>query len=147
MWKAYHMKHSYLLCSVSDCIRSYLILNISDWNPSVFSHWQGYNKPISVWPLPIVPTSAALTTNFITQLCNHSKLPYPFYHPTMLGFVASLVYALCLECPSQPHCLLRELLGLGVSGCERIPKWLTTTIKATLQFNTYQVVFQTSSEG
>lgn len=94
---------------LSGCIRQMylidpMILNVSGWNPSGFSHWQGSNKPIRVWPLPIFPTSAALTTSFITQLCNHSKLPHPFYCAMMLGFFALLLYALCLERPSQPHC-------------------------------------------
>lgn len=127
--------------------RSCLILDIPCLNPSVSPHWHGYHKPMSIRPLTTFPISVPITTNTISQACNHCKLPYTFYLALLLGVSALAHVMLCLECPSLPHCLPGELLSLEVSGCARILNRLTVTIKSTLQFKTQQAVFQTSSEG
>lgn len=133
--KAYHIKHFYLLCSMSDCIRIiYLIDPI--WYADILQHLPFGRVTISpsISGLCQLPTSATIIPNFIIQLCNHFKLPYTFYLAMMLWCFA---FAHVCSLPGTSlSATLWELLSLEVSGCARIPRWLTTTIKGTLQFNT-----------
>lgn len=120
--KAYHIKHSCLLYSMSACIRIIYVIDPL-WYTDILQCLSMGRVTISPLLSGVcqLPTSATITPNSIIQLCNYFKLPYTFYLAMMLRCFA---FAHVCSLPGTSlSATLWELLSLEVSGCARIPCW------------------------
>lgn len=130
-WKPCHMKLSHVLCPISNYIRIiYLITDNSCLNISVSLHYL-LEELSGLLNFPLLGSSHY--QHITIKHRNPFKSIHPFYSARRLGGLGFAYMRLWLECPSQPHCLIRKKVSRYVSASVRIPNWQPSTMKETIQ--------------